>query len=588
MLRSSFVVALLLVTTPSQTLAFPDRLVRTSAMVPNVGASSGLTDLVGLLDSSGLNIAHLVTTMKDNKLHTEGSSEAAGLLLDPRSGEFGLNIPAKQHPLFDFFPYNNVLILEDDAFTHNVHQLEAIHDLRTRLFFDGSLVKGTVNTVIHELLHAMVFRTQCLHGDDEDMVRALADSVTTRLSAYKDLLDNQPSAATRLFSQLVSTVTQDLATHKTWKACYDLLDVAASLRAAPVWTHLTPAIPNGFPVGHLGSQSTAYDAATDRLIVFGGFADPLNPCCGESHDTWVLVNATGTGGTPTWTKLPLKPGSPIPPSRRAHSAVYDAGTKRMIIFGGGQFNGTFFNPLFHDVWVLKNVNDLTGNAEWLELLPTGGPPDSREGHGAVYNPITNEMIILGGGNNGIMSVPGDLWVLMNANQDTGVHWLGPLPQTGDVPGRLEHFAAAYNPGADTLTIAGGCCGYTNATRLLTNASGTSGTPFWTNLTPGGAAPPAGDEADFGYDQGSNRLIVEGPAPGGGTNATWVLTDALGAAPMWINSIPENAPGSPPEVSVIRTGSAYNTAQKKFTLTLNRIVSGTLVPEVWVLSNADQP
>ena len=279
----------------------------------------------------------------------------------------------------------------------------------------------------------------------------------------------------------------------------------------------------------------------------------------------------------------------LPPARHAHSAVYDSATNRMIIFGGGQFNGSFFNPLFYDVWILTNANGTGGNPEWVPRMPGGGPPQAREGHGAFYNQATNEMFVFGGGDNGIMNVPGDLWVLQSANSIDPLSqptWV-PLSQTGDVPGPIEHFALAYDPASNTLTIAGGCCGYTNATRILA-LDGPSGIPQWTNLSPGGTSPPAGDAIVYGYDHVSKRLIVQGMAPGGGTNATWILTDAnvTGSTPVWFNTIPEGAPGSPPE-AVYRVGSAYNTANKKFILALNRIdASGNLVPEVWVLSNAD--
>jgi hypothetical protein len=351
------------------------------------------------------------------------------------------------------------------------------------------------------------------------------------------------------------------------------------------WTRLTPAIPNGFPRGGIGSSSTAYDAGTDRLIVFGGAADPLGACCPESQDTWVLRNATGAAGTPTWTKL--APTGPLPPGRRQHSAVYDPASNRMIVFGGGHFNGTVFSPLFNDVWVLKHANGLGGTPEWSPLVTSGGPPTPREGHGAVYNPGKNEMIVFGGGNNGIMSVPNDLWILTNVNQDAGAQWIL-LSQTGNVPPPLEHFATAYDPTADALTISGGCCPYTTTVRLLTSATGSPTTAHWTTLGPGGPSPPAGDHLHFGYDRGTNRLIVQGPSPGGGTNATWILANAISMTPAWSNSIPEHAPGSPPETDVVRTGSAYDSAQKKLILTLYRIESGSLIPEVWILNSADQP
>lgn len=359
------------------------------------------------------------------------------------------------------------------------------------------------------------------------------------------------------------------------------VNTPAVARAA-TWTHLTPAGPHGVPLGRAGSQSMAYDVATDRLIVFGGATDPPGACCSESQNTWVLSNATGIGGTPTWTKLAVT--GPLPPGRRQHSVVYDPVQNRMIIFGGGQFNGSVFSPLFNDVWVLKNANGLGGQAEWLPVSPSGGPPAPREGHGAAYNPATKTMIIFGGANNGIMSVPNDLWVLTNANQDAGAEWIL-RSQTGDVPLPIEHFALAYHPVKDALAIVGGCCPYTNGIWFLTQAMALSHSPQWTKIVAGGTPAPAGDQAHFGYDPGSNQLILHGLAHGGAPNATWLIKDVIGAMPTWSNGMTEGASGFP-SADVVLTGSAYNAAQKKFIVALYRNVSGVLFPEVWILGNPD--
>jgi len=357
----------------------------------------------------------------------------------------------------------------------------------------------------------------------------------------------------------------------------------------PTWTRFTP-IGTGPRGAGEGSQSAAYDAANDRLIVFGGF-DVFSPCCVLSNDTWVLKNATGSGGTPTWQQLSPAAPQGLPAARTAHSAVYDPTTNRTLIFGGGQPNGFAFSPLFNDVWVLTNGNGLGGTPEWVPVTPSGGPPAPREGHGAYYRQATNEMIVFGGANNGIMSVPGDLWVLENANglpTPTAAQWV-PLPQTGAAPGRIEHFASAYDPISNRLTIALGCCFYTNATRVLDlNASG--GIPQWTNLSPTGTLPPIGDAQNYGYDAATNRLFVQTSGPGGWSSATWLLTNVnvLGNTGMWVNTIPKGAPGTPPEASVAVIGSAYNAATKKFVVALNRIdPSGNLVSEVWVLASPDQ-
>ena len=347
------------------------------------------------------------------------------------------------------------------------------------------------------------------------------------------------------------------------------------------WTLFTP---SGFgPRGGGGTQSTAYDAATDRLIVFGGY----NPTgSGETNEVWVLMNASGTGGLPTWQQVIPNAPAGLPATRQAHSAVYDPATNRLIIFGGGQTGGGAFAVLFQDVWVLTFANNVGGTPQWIPLAPSGGPPAPREGHAAVYNQATNEMFLFGGGNNGIMSVPNDLWVLEAANGIGTPTWIQ-LSETGNVPGRLENFASAYDPASNRWTVVGGCCFYTNASEVLA-LNQPNGVPQWTSLSPSGTLPPGGDAAVYGYDPVSNRMIVHGIQPGGGGNGTWLLTNAndVGATPAWINLIPEGAPGSPTE-GANRVGSAYNARTKKLIHAVTLFdAQGNLVPEVWVLSNAD--
>ena len=132
----------------------------------------------------------------------------------------------------------------------------------------------------------------------------------------------------------------------------------------------------------------------------------------------VLTNANGLGVPQTWLQIATT-GTP-PPERTHYSSVHDQTNNRVIIFGGGQISGGTFSPLFNDVWVLTHANGLGGTSEWIQLAPGGPAPAPREGHRAVYDPSSNRMIIFGGGNNGIMSVPNDVWVLTNANGLGGI------------------------------------------------------------------------------------------------------------------------------------------------------------------------
>ena len=175
----------------------------------------------------------------------------------------------------------------------------------------------------------------------------------------------------------------------------------------PAWTQLSPA---GTPPIPRLFHSAVYDAANNRMIVFGGEAN-TGPT-GALNDVWVLSHPNGLGGTPTWTLLTPTGGPPSP--RFAHNAIYDPATNSMTVFGGIDIT---FAVFFNDVWVLSNANGLGGPPTWTQLTPTGGPPSPRAGQSAIYNPPTNRMTIFGGAACVFCGSPilDDTWVLTDAN-----------------------------------------------------------------------------------------------------------------------------------------------------------------------------
>ncbi|MBI1885541.1 MAG: hypothetical protein HYS09_04400 [Chloroflexi bacterium] len=201
-----------------------------------------------------------------------------------------------------------------------------------------------------------------------------------------------------------------------------VLSNANGLGGTPAWTELSP---TGGPPGARYDHAAVYDANTNRMIVFGGVATT------KFNDVWVLTNANGLGGTPTWSQLTPSGGPPA--GRQGPTAVYDPASNRMVVFGG--LTSAFSN----DVWVLTNANGLGGTPTWIQLSPTGGPPPGRCCGTAVYDAASNRMIVFAG--LGFVSA-NDVWVLTNANGLGGTpEWINLSPSGGPPAARMSPLAS---------------------------------------------------------------------------------------------------------------------------------------------------
>ncbi len=164
-----------------------------------------------------------------------------------------------------------------------------------------------------------------------------------------------------------------------------VLSNANGLGDTPAWTSLTQ---SGSLPGLLVNHTAVYDSALNRMIVFGGWQPGL------VDKVWVLTNADGSGGgTGNWSLL-APGGTLVNLARSGHSAVYDAATNEMIAFGGQNSTTTPFNS--NDVWLLSDANGV-GTPSWTQLSPSGTLPAIRNGHSAVFDPGSNRMTIFGGG-----------------------------------------------------------------------------------------------------------------------------------------------------------------------------------------------
>lgn len=193
-----------------------------------------------------------------------------------------------------------------------------------------------------------------------------------------------------------------------------------------------------------------FDPRRRRMLVFGGMTSLRGPL---ANDTWAL----DLSGTPTWHEI--SPGGALPPARELAAAVYDPVRDRLIVFGG------YAGGTLNDVWALT----LSGTPEWTHIIPAQGldaqapagnpdliiniddPPYPREGSVAVYDPIGDRMIVIGGFTGS--RVLNDVWALRLSPDPPRWQELTP---PGDTGFNARFFTSAvYDTARGLVMVAGG-------------------------------------------------------------------------------------------------------------------------------------
>lgn len=301
----------------------------------------------------------------------------------------------------------------------------------------------------------------------------------------------------------------------------------------------------------------------------------------------VLLVLPAAASTPTWTEL-APTGSP-PAARMQFSMVRAPETNRLIVFGGGS-DGEGYPPFFNDTWLLLDANGIGGPA-WVQVVTAGGPPSTRAGHTAVYDPTTNVMTMFAGnpsvGN--CYNTANDTWVLTNADDsDPGQPTWSQLQTSGGPPGQRWGHSAVYDPATNRMIVFGGhdaCAAGDSQVWVLDNANGQGNdTPTWMQLAPTGGPPGARAWHTAVYDGASNRMMVfGGVGTSGSLNDVWVLEHAngLGGTPNWMQLAPT---GGPPSA---RTGhhAVYDNVGNRL-IVFGGTVAGSPVGDLWSLENAN--
>src|SRR3989344_4258636 len=159
------------------------------------------------------------------------------------------------------------------------------------------------------------------------------------------------------------------------------------------WTQLSP---TGGPPSTRYWHGMTWDQLNNKALVFGGYNnssyrmndlwsyDPL-------ADSWTQKIANGAGGSPV--------------ARENASATWNPASNRMLVFGGYGNNG--FMDVKNDLW---SYNPATNG--WTQLSPAGGPPPERYLQTAVWDANSFQMLIFGGyGPRTGSNYLGDLWAL---------------------------------------------------------------------------------------------------------------------------------------------------------------------------------
>jgi len=154
----------------------------------------------------------------------------------------------------------------------------------------------------------------------------------------------------------------------------------------------------------------------------------------------------------SWTEL--HPAGVAPGGREGHGAIYDPVLQRMLVFGGHYEAPT--RGFWNDLWQLS----LDDTPSWTELHPAGTLPGARSAFGTVYDPVRRQMLIHGGINSQSGVEPDDLWAL---SLDGAPAWT-PILTVNHLHGR-SYPVDVYDPVADRLLACGGG-GYPQTSELL--------------------------------------------------------------------------------------------------------------------------
>ena len=140
-----------------------------------------------------------------------------------------------------------------------------------------------------------------------------------------------------------------------------------------------------------GEQAAVYDPCNRRIVLFGGNDFQPEECRDSGPKRFQGDTWVYSLEHDNWARLDLADG---PSPRGRHSMVFDSSRKRIYMFGGRyrpEEQMTGNYTMFNDVWAF-DVNTDT----WSQLVTTGDGPSGRGNTAMVYDDINDRLVLFGG------------------------------------------------------------------------------------------------------------------------------------------------------------------------------------------------
>jgi N-acetylneuraminic acid mutarotase len=240
--------------------------------------------------------------------------------------------------------------------------------------------------------------------------------------------------------------------------------------------------PSEAPSPRFGS-AMAYDAASDRSVLFGGTGQGIH------NDTWEYDVETDR-----WIR---KAPAVVPRFRFQHAMTYDVVADRVLMYGGATIFTRSPEPIA-DTWEYDLDSDT-----WVDLAPAFRPP-RLYGHGLAYDPTVDRMFLFGGFTIGTGPLPpsgvldetwsydlaGNAWTRVSSPGHPSARWGARM---------------AYDAQSDRMVLFGG--------RVVTGSSAETwtydfDTDVWARQAPA-ASPGTREFADMAYDAESDMIVLFG-------------------------------------------------------------------------------